>query len=1081
MRALLAVLCLSIHRSTAIQPCPCSVNSRQVLTCSPGTITAFPEDVLASCHLDLEDILGIELSEQPMTALTSRAFLAFPNLQDLMLSINNISTVAPDSFSGLTKLHSVFLKDNNITQFSKGTFDDLISLKFLDVRGNKQLDPQYVTSAWHMCHRANNGLVAQGNLTFAKEFERSELTDAYCDHLLEMEESSAMCMTNTSTVDCRGLERIEDGVCFLRKWGRGELPSPIPLPLLPKPQPIIDSFTNILFDFPTDAEPIAIEDYFEGESNTFFQEFNSFQDSSESGLTTTQIVRNLTLYATIFDLAQLPKLTSKKTREVTIWADSVIISTPITVSYKTVIKARKVSIDKKITMNITREQLLEKDGSVEVWVMKEEHINIRNLAMRSRKFGLIEILDERPKASLISTDKCNPLQQDALGDSLDLAAWFDFTHLNLMYVCARTIQGSTRNPSLVGQIANFTLDYTFFSSLVQNQRAYSTARKFKRIQELQAAENVHNVPSYSVEQVKELAEVMHSRMQDYRNTELAQEQQLLAAMSRVQDMQVQFDLIEAEQEMYFSMEMIQLEAMWAATDNAWNFSFEHRNGIEDNIGTAMEAMMNQTFEMRDKELTRMLAEAEMSVEHIKDVIEKYQSQIERYLAMAKASFTVQKEEFYKLGVARTTFREEFRDFEHAVEDWQYEQTVKAAFSIFSAISSVFSGDLDGIMDAVGNLPDILGTIMDLQDVWSMMEEIEDMIDDMNLDDISDISINPSTNFMTALNRAVDMKLKGPTFDTIQATARIKLDAMNAATDYEISHTVEVMMALQSIADLGNRLVGEVAEFADNMLSLAERFDEIAVAVADQERAVAEVDMIMQMTEDFQAEKDQFYSERNRTKQEYEDMIDQMREDYANMTAAMREEYRKKITEKFDIFKLTFSSLTDSYNTQMSLLIESIQRKSYGLKEHSMNQRTMILALYMDFCDTLFFHSFGRCGSTGMPLMSDDFDNLLEKLSSIQWDSITADDAFPPNQRPQPFPFLYVYVEDDLAGLHYPIQILKNESRLEINLQDYDTLDGFGDYWRIRLKKIKISLLDIDNQLIASPGETGQLGGSIKVI
>ena len=1090
-------LLLFLHPASSLT-CPCSVNARQVprllylppvsyhlassqvLTCNPGTITNFPEDVLSPCSLRPSDILGIELSQQPLTTLESGAFIDFPNLQDLMLSVNNITTVAPDTFTGLTQLHNIFLKDNNITRLAKGTFDDLTSLRLIDVRGNTAMDPLYETTSWHMCHRADNNLLVQGNLTFAKELERSETTEAYCDQVLERQEYQAMCLTNTSIVDCRGIDNIDDAVCFLRAWGRGDLPSPIPLPLEPAPQPLLSTFTNVLFDFPVDTEPIKIEDFFEGESNTFFQEFNGFPNPGESGLTTTQIVRNLTLYTTIFDLADLPKLTSQKTREVTIWADSVVVSAPITVSYRTIIKARRVSIDQKITMNITRELLLDSELEVEAWAMKEEHVTIKDLHMRSRKFGLLEVLDEVPQSHMISSKKCQPAVKNAIAESLDLSNWFDFTHLNLMYVCARTIQGSKQNPLLVGQIANFTLDYTFNSSLVQNQKAYTTARKFKRIQELEVARNVHNVPSYSVDQVKDLAEVMHQRMQDYRNTELAQEQQLLAALARVEDMQVQFDIIEAEQELYFSMEMIQLEAMWAATDNAWNFSFEHRNGIEDSIGTAMEAMMNQTFEMRDKELVQMLAEAEMSVEHIKDVIAKYRSQIDRYLAMAKASFAVQQEEFYKLGVARTTFREEFRDFERAVEEWQYEQTVKAAFSIFSAISSVFSGDIDGIMDAVGNLPDILSTIMDLQDVWSMMKEIEDMIADMNLDDLSDISIDPSTNFITALNRAVDMKLKGPTFDVIQATARIKLDAMNAATDYAISHTVEVMMALQSIADLGNRLVGEVAEFADNMLSLAERFDEIGVALADQERAVEEVEAILKMIEDFELEKDLFYSERNRTKQEYEDAINQMREDYENMTAEMREEYRKQITEKFETFKLTFSTLTDSYNTRMSLLIESIQRKSYGLKEHSMNQRTMILALFMDFCDTLFFHSFGRCDTIGMPLMSDNFDNLLEKLSSIQWDAITADDAFPPNQRPQPFPFLYVYIEDDLEGLHYPIQILKNESILQVNLQDYDTLDGFSDYWRIRLKKIKISLLDENNELIDSPGETGQLGGSIKV-
>ena len=54
--------------------------------------------------------------------------------------------------------------------------------------------------------------------------------------------------------------------------------------------------------------------------------------------------------------------------------------------------------------------------------------------------------------------------------------------------------------------------------------------------------------------------------------------------------------------------------------------------------------------------------------------------------------------------------------------------------------------------------DTTDIIIDLIDVWTIMEEIEDMINDMDLDDIKDISIDPSTDFTNALNKALDMKL-----------------------------------------------------------------------------------------------------------------------------------------------------------------------------------------------------------------------------------------------------------------------------------------------------------------------------------
>ena len=57
----------------------------------------------------------------------------------------------------------------------------------------------------------------------------------------------------------------------------------------------------------------------------------------------------------------------------------------------------------------------------------------------------------------------------------------------------------------------------------------------------------------------------------------------------------------------------------------------------------------------------------------------------------------------------------------------------------------------------------------------------------------------------------------------------------------------------------------------------------------------------------------------------------------------------------------------------------------------MNARSMILALYADFCDTQFYHSFTECTATQTPFMSDDFETMLQKLNEIQWDTLTSED------------------------------------------------------------------------------------------
>ena len=58
-----------------------------------------------------------------------------------------------------------------------------------------------------------------------------------------------------------------------------------------------------------------------------------------------------------------------------------------------------------------------------------------------------------------------------------------------------------------------------------------------------------------------------------------------------------------------------------------------------------------------------------------------------------------------------------------------------------------------------------------------------------------------------------------------------------------------------MADVGNRLVDEVAQFATIALGLAERQDELALAKEDKKRAVEQIDQIKQMIQDLIAQRE----------------------------------------------------------------------------------------------------------------------------------------------------------------------------------------------------------------------------------
>ena len=64
--------------------------------------------------------------------------------------------------------------------------------------------------------------------------------------------------------------------------------------------------------------------------------------------------------------------------------------------------------------------------------------------------------------------------------------------------------------------------------------------------------------------------------------------------------------------------------------------------------------------------------------------------------------------------------------------------------------------------------------------------------------------------------------------------------MNSETDFGIKSAPDLMTALKSVSDIGKRVIDEVSSFADTILQLAERQDELKVATADKERAVEEV-------------------------------------------------------------------------------------------------------------------------------------------------------------------------------------------------------------------------------------------------
>ena len=148
------------------------------------------------------------------------------------------------------------------------------------------------------------------------------------------------CGKKGETLDYSNMAGLGDSVCFMQHL----------------------NFSNILFNYPEDLNPTTVDDYFEGESNEFFQQFNSQNGSIEHF----KHITKFTLYETKFDLSLLESYTSFRTQDVTIKADTVYMSKPITISHTLNIQARVVSLSYPITMNMTKNCFLT-DKSLESW------------------------------------------------------------------------------------------------------------------------------------------------------------------------------------------------------------------------------------------------------------------------------------------------------------------------------------------------------------------------------------------------------------------------------------------------------------------------------------------------------------------------------------------------------------------------------------------------------------------------------------------------------------------------------------------------------------------------------------------
>ena len=814
----------------------------------------------------------------------------------------------------------------------------------------------------------------------------------------------------------------------------------------------LDQFDTIKLKVPKDVAFQQVDNFGKGESSKFFQTFNGVDAEFNRKRP------NLTFYGTKFDLAVLPYHTDPRvTEEVTIKADTVVLTKNFSISYKLNIVARVVSIDQDITMTIP----LTSDQAGTHF--ESQFIFTNNTLMRQRSYGLINIIDSIGKHSPV-TKTCLP--KVSLSNETDLitSQWFDPVLVNLMYVSASTLQ--PENNDLASKIANFTLDYHQSKEVVGDVKTFVTAQKFTKIKDLTKLGQAHVVPSFSLSTIKDLSEVMYNRLDKYLTNENNQNTRLENTLGKVDEIKRHFAEVELQQQYYFEQELSDLERIFDMAQADADFSFDHREGIANAINDAMSQTDNQLNELKEQELKQMLAEAQESMTHYSDVVEAHKRDIARFQQKVSVGQTAIQEFKKDLDEAIDNLEKENDEFQDAVDDYKHDALINAIVNFFLGLWNCIAGALTGSKFDITNIIEpVMEMIKAIGEIIIAIDHLLTDLNELHLDDLVNMTINPTTDFMTAIKQASELKLAGPKFDTLMLNATYDLERIDEITNHDIDGLERFRSAHENVVMKGRRITEETSNYADVLLDLTMKNDQLAVAQNDLGRAVRDVERIQADLVVFEQSKDFYQISTKHSQEDYENEIDELRQIYNETSQEMLEKYKEKIMARFDNFKQVFAEGKNNYLNSLNMVVNAAQDKIYGLRTASLNHRSMLMVLYQDYCDGLFYHTFRTCDQSNVPLLGDDMDVLLDKLNNLQWDILVNMNELP--NIPEEFHNIFLDIED-IDNYTKPLTNLVETSKLMINLKDYyEPSNLFYKQWRWRIETIKVLLKDANDQVIPS--------------
>lgn len=478
-----------------------------MLYCQAGTLKAGSEIALSiseECWGILSpynDIYQLLIDDQPFITKMDMSELHrfFPDLEYLTVRRTNLTDVGVWDQLGTWKLlgqvfhrlQEINLDSNSISHVKGGSFDGIFSLEKLSLMNNSV--PTIETRSWPLCFRLEKGelQIQPSGVDVVKDYDLFQPTTVereYCDFpggggetMSNFVDECIIDGDDKSTLDCSTAN-------LAINW--------YALPCL-KTNHFKKGLTRIKIPFPKESKP---QDHYFNNINCnvaqdVLKSLTRFPDAN-------RVKSTLIFYAMDFDLRLLKYHTStKSTKEVTIFADRVINSEPLNITYKLKIRARVVLIKSPIIMTMPLNDFI---GNRSLHFKREKLIVLDDdTTLYSQQFGLVDIVEEYRKTSV-----CVPTTMPKTSDPKE-AYLYDDLFLKLVGTCLHS--KVRKDPSLTRKMAKKYL-------------AFSDEKGFMRFRNLiyqtdNIHEKIHMVPLYSLYHLKEFVDEMVDRLRGYKTRE----------------------------------------------------------------------------------------------------------------------------------------------------------------------------------------------------------------------------------------------------------------------------------------------------------------------------------------------------------------------------------------------------------------------------------------------------------------------------------------------------------------------------------------------------------------------------------